>query len=600
MPGEVFGEADIILRGRLDLLQQDLDQAEMLINQQSRRLEQQQQQTAESFRRTSDEGGIGFGTLLSAVTVIFGPIKTLTFLLTNVHKALKFIPVYAAAARVAMVGLVTGGVLLLAAAFNGLTDAIRNTRRQVGEVISAIGRLDGSTQKVRELADELSRLPIIGRLASNVYKVFSGDVGVAQEAVQSWVASVKDGQVELNFFGRTARNAVWVATLGFVDLGEQIDESNRKLREMEANMRIVASFNKLGASQGGQRFDREQGLDRSNELAGLDGVARIRAEQRHAHEDLMSFYDQQRREINIKQAEELAGIQKLRDEDEIGEREAQRQRDVVTQQTLIATRQLTQSRRRVESELTEQTKQRVDLFREEQRQIKEAESAESRRLEVMARSMQMRVSGDTLGAELVELEHRRQEAINQAVEQGHQKNLHAIRVYYDSRIEMAKAMHRRELRADREADDARVRSVAARDSRIESVRASTQADQLRMQGRDFDAQRVQARESVRQPIEDAIRTGDRELLAALQQQRTVRLAQIDQDERQKAMRDAEDAQRQRERELQGLQNATARQIDTSNYNFGGDGRDPKREEKDMLEQLKGIRQNTKQTAARAG
>jgi len=234
-----------------------------------------------------------------------------------------------------------------------------------------------------------------------------------------------------------------------------------------------------------------------------------------------------------------------------------------------------------------------------------------RRARSSALAAEREAAGDTFGAEAVRLEQRQQEAIAQAIESGQRQNVRFIERAYRARLDILRQMHQEELQAERQQqarkqmlmDRAMRRERLARADRLAGVEGQIAVGNLELEGRDFDAQRRGVREEFRQQIEEAIRSGDRDLLLKLQELRRIRLEQIDQLEEQAKARDRDRELRDKEDQLNELRrraDVSARQIDAANFS-AGQQIDDKEEEKKMNKTLTAIEKNTREgSPARAG
>ena len=603
MPGEVFGEADVILRGRLDLLQRDLDEAEMMVVQQQQRVVQAQQQAAARIYRSGQEAQSAVN-LIGGVDDAVGQWYLLDDAVNGVRLSLRAIPAVALAAKAALVAAAVAAVL----AYGLLVDQFRQGVRGIRSMAEAYREMDGSTGRAREFAEALEKIPLAGRAASFAFRVFGGDAILADEALTNMVATVEDGEVKVGILGRAVNGLVYAATLGFVDIVGDIEEANEAMRKFNSEMAIASSYHSFGGPQGERTDAFVVSASREAELAGLQGIQRIRVENRIRHEEAMAYFDGEMAQANDHHAMVMRHIKERQDAGEIEEAQARRERMIGTNQNVQRLADLEDKRAEASKHLTSLARQRIRVHIQEEQAIRHAARAETRRMDTLARAMEMRAAGNTLGADLVEIEQRKQDAITRALEDGQRQRVSIIRRHFDALAIMTRDAHQADIDAERDQQrqkqmlmmQAQQREALQRGDSIAGLRAQVEATRLRTSGQDFEAQRVMIEEEMRQRIEEAIRAGDREMLEVLQDLRRTRLRQVDQLEREQKLREAEQADRDRLNASRSDVEATARQIDTARERLGGFG-DPKREEKQMVEQQKKTNRLLKQNGgARAG
>ena len=586
MSGEVFGEADVILRARLDRLQQDMDQAERMVVAQSERLQVAHNETALSARRAAREGEEGLGILAKIGTAV-GAWKLLGVTVKGAGAALASIPAIAVAAKAALVGLVVGGVLLVGNAIDAVVGTVDRARRAIGESIEAAKNLDGTTGRVLELAQALEKIPVVGRSAGFAFRVFSGDAEVADAALIGLIGTVEDGEVKLGGFARFLARGV-----GLGHMVRDIDRVNEKLREFNS-LNAMSAERAQRTAASGQAFGAitESSSDDAR-LAGLEGVERVRAMNAIAHREAMQQLDDQKRGHLDALEQRMRFIREQRDAEEISAGIARQllERGAHERAQLEADHAAT----------VKQVNRDMKIAGDERiRQAERLVQIENRRLAAAARSSEMAAGGDTLGSQLVMIEHRRQEAIRAALESGHRQQLNSIQRFFNAQERLARDAAQQAADAERDRQQRRLRTMQEamqreremrqRDrerqaERAEDLTLSAQAElaavNFRNQGQDFDAQRVEMEDRFRQRIDEAVKTTDKELLDTLFELRDARRQQIDILENESKMREQEELMR-------SGSIATARQVDAALTFLGGNGGgDPKKEEKEMVDEQK--------------
>lgn len=600
MPGEVFGEADVILRVRLDQLQQQLDQGERMTVESASRMQQVQRQTAASVRVAAQEAENGVG-IIGRLGQAYGAWKLLGGAVKAGGVAISAIPAIALAAKAALVGLAVGGILLVGNAFDRMIASVEQGAKAFRDTVAAARGLDGTTGSVLELAQALERIPIVGGAAGTAFRVFSGDAEVSDRALMSLVASVEDGEVKIGRFKRFLAGGV-----GLGSLVRDIDKANEKLQEFNR-------LNEQAAGRGQRTATSGAGFDSATEssgdaarLSGLQGVERIRAENEISHREAMRQIDEQKQAHLSALDAEMRKIQRQRDAEEIDASEARTQ----LQRFASERQQLEKHYGETVAESSKNLKAAGEA--RIQQEIKLA-AAQDRRLAATAQAATLEAAGNTLGAQMVMIAYREQEAITAAQESGQDHRIASIRQYYAAQRQIAQDAANQQAQAEGEAQQRRImqmedaldrerqieqrrrQSVA---ERTEDVQSDIRAQTLRSQGDEFGARREEILGGFRSQIEDAIQSGDMAFLKALQELRDLRLEALKAEEREFDMQEAERAARDAERNMRSGSNAQARQVDTAlGFLTGGDD---KREEKQAVDELKKIAKNTKNPVAVAG
>lgn len=601
MASEVFGEAEIILRGRLDHLQRDLDQAELLVVQQQQRIQSVQQETASTARTASQESEKS-GNILNTLGTVVGAWKLAGIAIKGATTGLMLIPAVAAAAKVALIGLAVGGVLIFAAALGKVIEATDNTTKAIADSVRAARELDGTTNRVRGLAQELEKIPIVGGMVSRTFRIFSGDAEVADQALLRFVGRVEDGQVKVGGF-----RAALARAFGAGNLVDDIKAANEAMAEMNATMAARAAVADFANPQSRRLDDAERAAARANELEGVTGIQRVAIENRIRHEDAMRAFEDERLALRRNTNEILRQVGEWEKTEDITARRARivraaLQSDLAAQEANIDARKAV-----VSDELTQQAEKRNEATRAEAAEAERIARAELDRLQTMTRIVDLRIQGRDAEADMAEIMLRRDEALAGA--DGNERQIEAINSYYDAVAALREQRNQQELAAEeekidkrtslldeqirrqRELQEAESKRVLSEEARrqddLASLRSQGRQALLRLAGRDDDAEDEALQSRFRQQIEAARRAGDLEKADLLERLRDVEQQDLD--------------RRQLERSVQRGSDARARQIDTARDFIGGTPSDPKAEEKEMVKEQKKTNEQLRRltTGARA-
>jgi hypothetical protein len=450
-------------------------------------------------------------------------------------------------------------------------------RTALDDIDRAKGRLDGSTDSLRELAQALESMPILGGALGLSFRLLAVDAELADEALTDMVATVDEGEVKLKGWARLFGRGIGINK--FID---DIDAANAKLAEMRAVEDSRGDFIGRTESFGGGIDAVQESAADDLTLARLRGVDAVREAEEQAARDRLSQLDEQRDAYRKQISDQLGELAKQSQQEDANFRQIRLARSALTAELNAQEQKYAEARRQTERDLARLIQERVA-------QAQRLADLETRRARASAQAAEREAAGDRFGAEAIRMEQRKQEAISQAIENGQQQNVRYIERAYRARLEVMRDAHQQELQAEQRQQQRRLmlmqqamrREQQMRADRLSSVEGQIRVGNLELEGRDFDAQRQGVREEFRQQIEEAIRSGDRELLLKLQELRRIRLEQIDELERQANDRAAQDKLREQEdvmREMRRRADTSARQIDTANF-AAGQSSDPKAEEK---------------------
>jgi hypothetical protein len=550
---ETFGEADVILRIRLDEATKDLERAEAVVLASQSRVQAAQDEAMRSVAEARQENNSLLGDLALAGAVAFNKWWLLTKAIGGVKIALMSIPAVAAAASAAAVAGAIGIVAVAGLIAGKIVEIGDRAEAAVREIARTTKALDGSRQSAEEMIDAYEQLPIIGGLAAQVMAQFSGNAEAADRKLMSLVGTIEDGEVKLKG---------WASLLGRLTGDTQaIEAINDRLREMNS---LLDLRNRLAAAGGG-RAEALQGITEADSdaaaTAGLEGVDLVRKQNEIAFRERMQQFDALKMELNRQTTAELNALQARQDAEEISAKQYRIQRAAIIQNLRAGEESIAEARRESERDLARAGDQRIadakELVRLEKERADAATQAETQRTAAMARAEEMRAAGDDFGAEAVEIEQRRIEAVRQAREAGNEQAVRDLNRYYDALLvqlgqrqqqeldqtrqaEQKRLMTLREA-ADRAADIRRREAEQARDianrraDDLLSIESQIVQEKLRQAGRDAEAEQERIEDSFGRRIRQAIDNGDQELADLLRRLRDVELEGIaNRDESQRA------------------------------------------------------------------
>jgi hypothetical protein len=593
---ETFGEADVILRVRLDELQKELDISERMVDQSTMRIADSQKRVAQEVQAlnteirdtgtASEESGRSLiGTALDA----FLTWRLLGGAVRGVGIGLKAIPAVAIAASAALIALATGGILLM----GRLADEALRVVKNIGEIVQAARDLDGSTDSVRHFADQLERIPLLGGAMSKFFQVFSGDAQVAQEAMTSLVAKIEDGTVKVGFFGKAMNGlmnfsgtAVILRMLGLdTDIVGQINDINREIEKMQRSLDLRSSLANANAGVIQQSGGMRRGIENEAATTGLDGEDLIREEQRQRFDELQRMYDEAESTVNRNVAAEMAAIRAKYDAEEIDIHERNKLLSEASDIQSATIEQLARDRTAAEERINELTQRRIELLEEEKARAEAATSNQQLRgredLQAGVEADAARLGGDDFAAQRIELLRAGDRAINDAIQQGRQGELALLNEFYQQRLELIDQAE--EKQRQREEEIERKRQERMLDAN-EDLRSKIREERLRQAGDLVEAQQEAIMRRFQQQI-DAMEADGNQAGADLARQ--LRDLELEGAGRQQGVRRAQEFQ----------------QVSFSRSAPGGAAED--KVQRDQLVVLKDIAKNTKQSSrspepARAG
>lgn len=540
---ETFGEADVIIRARLDELNKDLADSERLIDQSTERVTQAQvraQQEVSAATEEASNSGYRQGVMLGFVTSHFRLFRR--GVMASI-KAIAMIPIVAKAASVALVGLTTGGIAVVALGLGLIMEKALQAERGMERLTDAADRLDGSRERVREFADVLARVPLLGRLAATAFLALNGETEAAQESYARMVATIEDGEVKVGMLGRAVNGLVnaiphvgFARMLGFdTDFVAGIEKANEKIREMNALMAVQKNTVTIDRQVVGEAEGFSRGAARDKELVGLEGVERVRALERHRHEDAMRQLDEQERRRNEMHSAQVTGIREAMEAEEISRRAGNTMIAMLEENHRQRVETIQQEREQGERDLNAAMEERVRIAQQEadeqeklarmqERRAEAARQNEKGRLIGGAASTRLQAAGRDFDAQRVDLIMQRREALRRIEVEGNEDLLAETEQYYDARADLINRREEEQLARDKEMAEKRAeaerKTMERERERQEQEEFDTQQknDQLRsqilqarmrQQGMEVEAQQEAIRQRYQQMIDQMEREGNR-------------------------------------------------------------------------------------------
>lgn len=521
---ETFGEADVILRGRLDLLLQDLDESERIVIGHTERLAQAQAEAVSQIVVVQQQAERGNGSLAVSAVSAYGAWKSLRTIIRGVRLALMAIPAVATTVSAALSVVAVGGAVVLAGAIGLLGDKMLRTQDAAEDMLEAFGRMDGSQQRAIEFAEALERIPVIGRAMANIFLLNSDAAGQADRALASVVATIEDGRVEVGLMGRAINGLINITTpgiiarlLGFdIDIVGDIREVNAELERMQQLMEVRGQSIAIAQSVMPGSDAAARSAQRDAALAAAEGVERVRLQEQFRHDDAMRAFDAEQRKVR----EGLnAQIEAIRERGGSARR-VQEQIDQALHDARATEAAIEKNRLAAAANLERAAQTRIHLAEQEQakqEQIKQIEAERAaaakadaqERLRAATAAANAEAGGDSFGAQRIGNEAQRQQALRDAVREGNEDRIDLINAFYDAQAALVDRREREQM--DRDEQLARDRAAARIDAQ-ERLRAATAAAQVAMGGDEAGADRIRNEAQRQQALREAMRSGQREQL----------------------------------------------------------------------------------------
>lgn len=560
---ETFGEADIILRLRLDELNREISKSEQMVNDSTQRVEARRIESIQSVARATREAGDAFGPDFGERIALVGVLTSKTALLS---RAMAAVGTAVTASGVALYGLVAAGALVQGMLFEARDRAIRFAK----ELFEAHRAMDGSKERAREFADELERIPVLGGLISTSFRIFSKDAQQSDEALAGLVTVIEDGEVKTRAWANAGAYLIRGLSLGFVDLRKGIDEAN----EAMGRMQTVNDFRSMGAGFNASLFaasdQAEQTAARDAELAQLEGVDRVRAAERHRMEDLLRGFQLAQRAAQQNHSERMQQLREQQKSGDLSEKQYNNAAAILNADLNRQIGDLMAAQARSQASLAAASDARIAAAAEELRITQEMAEAERQReearreadmarLEAVTRAAELRAIGEDLEAQRVEIEQRTQEAIAQAMADGNEQAAELERRRGEALLQIVENAAARRAEAERRAEEARMQAMEeARAREVEAARRAQEQitaenirqfdtrerlrsqilqERLRQQGRDLEAERERIESDAYLDIQRFLDEGHEEAARLRETLRDLQLAGLDMNQGQGRVRE---------------------------------------------------------------
>ncbi len=507
---ETFGEADVILRTRLDVLERDLSAAEMMIQQSENRLVQSQQRVFEDISQGGDGVSDGVLHLLASISTfsstVRGKIKSIANGLVQVARS-------TAAASAAMVALGVAGIGVLGL----LSDKVLRVREDAIDMIEAFKGMDGTSQKALEFADALGRIPIVGSLASKAFLIFSDDAGKSTEVLASLASKVKDGRVEVNLLGRAVNGLVNMSTPGIIarmlgidtNLAGQINKINQEIEKTNQLLQIRQQFTDFAKNNLAEAGNLSLADRNASQLAGSDGPQRAMIESQQIYDMRMRQYDQLQERLNKFTSAQKASVRERLAAGEIDNATSKRWIDEITERNRMQTEKLQQQRSQSQESMRRAARQRIQEAQDQLKQEQEITAEQERRAELMrtnasnrlranAAALETELGGDPFQADRIRLAEERAAAIRNAQAEGNGSLINDINAFYDARSSLIDAREQEQIDRDRANAEMRAQEMLQQN---EDLRSRIRETRLQQQGDEAGAQEEAIRRRFQQQID---------------------------------------------------------------------------------------------------
>ena len=500
---ETFGEADVILRARLDRLQQDLDDAERMTRAQTERIANEQRvivqqvQTQQANGRTMGDAAVELGKLY----LIKQAIERRWQLIAGIMRG------------------VVGLVQRIASAMMGVVGAVMVLPVVLGDIIRMVRGIPDTLARIREALQHITlqgiveqtgllllRLPIIGGL-------FRG-------------------------LGRTISEVSEL--LGGPNFMAQIEQAERAIEIAHQNMRNLADAADIAGDSFTRLRDMARQLEQSVERLGTEGVGAAMVAGLHDAENALRGFDREIADVGRRFMEETRGIwegaqdrlgrgafSRVATRDDLTEEEARRLATMEAQRNRNL-EQLNQQRERAARALQQLARARVEDAREQERLQRMRDTTEVERL-----TFGIEIAGvdDQFEQQRLRLEQQRRQTMREAIVAGNEDRLGLIEDYYDARARLVDQREREAMeQQSRLQEEAAMREQTAM-ARLQSQIAQAQ---LRIMGENIAAQEEAIRQQFQEMIDQAEQAGSGQRANLLRLLRDLRVFELGQ-QRQEGM-----------------------------------------------------------------
>ena len=520
MAETIFGEATVVLRARLDELEQDLRRGEQVVEGSVARVQQAQVETMQKLvaaqASTDNEGGFG-GFIAGAASMIRWS-HLVRSAVVALGSRIAAIPAVATAAGAGLTALSAVAIVAL---------------------IGALGLAIGLT---RDFAGWLRELP--ARLAS--VRITLDDV---TGALSRMLVKVEDGRMQWTALGQ-AISVSFGELQGFIadttglmeNWNEQTKESIRLQNELadriDALDKVAPEFDGVTDEINNMAVQAQ----RAAELEGLEGIPRIMKEAEHATKDAEEAF---LRATNAANTKHKAITKALEEELKAGKLTEDQYNGLISAlDTLTAgsLRAAAAGREMALNAIDSRTGTRVDQFNEQEAQRlaqerQQLEAERQRQAEADARQMasganrfdslrtdtliaQLEAQDKEFEAQRQRLELRRRQAIRDAMGDQRSEEVQLIGRLYDAKLE---ALRANEQRFQQEQERLAEAQADAQQDALERVSSRILEERLRQAGKDVEAQAEAIRRASEAAIDDALDNGNAELAAKLRELRDLQI-----------------------------------------------------------------------------
>lgn len=557
---ETFGEADVILRARLEELQKDLDAGERMVNESTERVQDAQVRAARQTREANEAGG-GFLHTLGNIAM-FANIATWLRRL-----AMRFV-------------VLTAAVKITTSAVSALMSVLVVPIAVVASLGHIIRFFRHLPENIRSAVDALKDLDFreMGAQGALAFRNISREIpvlGLLIKGLETTISEVSE-------------------LLGGPNWTREIEALE------EATKRAEQAMDEMGraADRAGTRvrdaMDISRAEERRRQLEGMQGADRIRMEEMFHREDIerqairdAQSYNEKWRERMNELREQISGAAGIATLGLVGidEEEFEARADVLNRERNRVLESIRKEKDKALREAEQTARQRErDARRDERFGVANQEIG----LGSSAAAARLRAAGEEFNAQRLEIEAARSQALNNMVIEGNEDQLGLIEDFYNARQELINAREEEQLQREREFQQ----------RREEQERKALERKQEMEERKEFET--LQTNERLRSQImQHRLQQAGDEVAARQEAIRQRFQEQIDQLERDGNRVGADLAQKLRDLELEaaGAQDrgrqASFRDVSRDRIQVGqGITDEGKRQRDAMIAELRKINQNT--------
>jgi hypothetical protein len=486
---ETFGEADVVLRVRLEQLQRELDESERMIQQSNERVMRQQEAAASSFQGSSAESNGGGSGILGTV-VGFGAAAA--------HNAARALMLQRALAAVAVAGR---------AAF------------------TALGRLAGLAALPLFLGDIIKTIRHIPEYAARAKDAIVEFARAPGEHIQNALYQMREFRNSLPIIGWAAKQIETTISelsglLGGPNWLQDIEDAGEHVKRTAEDMKVFRQTVQATKGNARELRDELQQIHRQVAMVGQTGQAGLSIGSLFQMQDIEGAADERVRSVTGKFTDMLRERKALLKAGDIDEGQFERDRRQI-ERAKSDQLQLIEENRRAQLAAAEELYYRRSALLK--RELAERQSAGLDELIMGNRANKLRLAGDEFGAQRMELEQQRRRKLDELQANGNADLVAQVDEHYATLAELINQREQEAIdqqqRAEEMKTQAQIDAISRRAEAIGREMDRVEQDEIR---------RMQANEQLRsQILEQRLRDQGRDIEAREEAIRRSAQAQID-------------------------------------------------------------------------